>query len=152
MEHGHQLSSQTRKKGILPVKNNSVQFPTGDPFDDPAWKKSEKKPRRSGGRHIGCPVAWFAWVFPLVRSKEQLLVALYLYKRCHVCGRSTVSVPTGDLTEFGLSRFAKYRALAVLEGAGIVRVEERADGQTTMVTLIHWPNPPPPVPSGAHLA
>ena len=81
--------------------------------------------KRRHSRHIGCPVDWLAWVLPLVRSKEQLALALYLYRRCHVCHSNTVTVPTEELEELGLGRWAKYRLLVSLEQAGILRAVEQ---------------------------
>ena len=38
-------------------------FEAGDPFEDPAWKETEKpKRKRRNGRLIGCPLPWFVWV------------------------------------------------------------------------------------------
>ena len=31
-----------------------------------------------GDRHIGCPLWWFKLVFPIVRGKNELAVALYI--------------------------------------------------------------------------
>ena len=87
-------------------------------------------------------MAWFAWVLPLVRGKEQLALALYLYRRCYVCGSRTVTVPTGELEEIGIGRWGKYRLLPTLEQVGIVRVEETRNGQAGKVTLLHWPDAP----------
>jgi hypothetical protein len=96
-------------------------FEDRDPFDDPNWQKTTK-PRRRAERLIGCPMPWFAWALPLVKSKEQLAVALYLYRRCCICRSSTVTVPTNELEEIGISRVAKYRLLLALEQAGAIRI------------------------------
>ena len=117
-------------------------FEAGDPFEDPAWKETEKpKRKRRNGRLIGCPLPWFVWVFPLVKSKEQLGVALYLYRRCCICSEATVTVPTAELTELRIGRWAKYRLLLSLEKAGILRIINH--GRRTMkVRLCYWPDPP----------
>jgi hypothetical protein len=114
-------------------------FVDGDPLEDPHGRKT-KKPKRSG-RLIGCPVPWFVWVFPLVKSKEQLALALYLYRRCCICNSDTVTVPSSEITELlDFSRWGKYRALLALEQAGILRREENG-GRTTKVRLCSWPDP-----------
>lgn len=115
-------------------------FVDGDSLEDPHWWKM-RKPKRSS-RLIGCPVSWFAWVFPLVKSKEQLAVALYLYRRCCICNSHTVTVPSNEITELlNFSRWGKYRTLLALEQAGILRREENG-GRTTKVRLCSWPDPP----------
>ena len=80
--------------------NKNTIFEDGDPFEDPHWRKTPE-PKRRSSRLIGCPVSWFAWVFPLAKSKEQLALALYLYRRCCVCRSDTVMVPTAELVELG---------------------------------------------------
>jgi hypothetical protein len=93
------------------------------------------------GRYIGCSVPWFMWVIRLVKSKEQLALALYLYRRCCVCHSDTVTVPTGELEELlDIGRWGKYRLLPALEQAGVLRVKE--NGRHTMkVQLCCWPDP-----------
>ena len=122
-------------------------FEQGDPFADPAWKEEEKpkrQPKRSlSAQYVGCPLEWLLWVSRLTTSKQQLLVALYLYRRCHLCHSRTVDVPTRDLAEnWGIGRTTKYRALSRLEQTGVVEVSSRT-GRTIKVTLTHWPDPPP---------
>lgn len=122
-------------------------FEDGDPFADPAWKAAEKpkRKRKGNGRHIGCPIDWLKWVHPLLLSKQQLLLALLLYRRCSLCNSSTITVPGSDLAELGLSRFSKSRWLYRFEQLGILHVEEQPQiGRALQVTLLHWPDPPPP--------
>jgi hypothetical protein len=88
--------------------------------------------------HIGCPVEWFIWVIELVTSKEQLVLALYLYRRACILRSATVTVPSGELATFGFGRWSKYRLLVALEEHGIVRVEQR-NGRSLKVTLVRWP-------------
>jgi hypothetical protein len=119
-------------------------FEQGDLFEDSTWKKEspKRKPKRSLRAHyVGCPLEWLQWVARLTKSKQQLLLALYLYRRCHVCHSRTVDVPTRDLAEnWGISRTTKYRVLSRFEQAGVVTVSSRT-GRTIKVTLIHWPDP-----------
>ena len=118
-------------------------FKDGDPFKDPHWQKV--KPKRSS-RHIGCPTPWFTWLFDRVgdQGKNQLGVALYLYRRCCICNNDTVTVPNGEIEELlNISRWAKCRALRGLELAEVIRRIGR-DGwrHATKIQLCHWPHPP----------
>ena len=114
-------------------------FEDGDPFADPRWQKTTK-PRRSG-RHIGCPTPWFAWVLPRVKSRDQLALALYLYRRCCICNSSTVTVPNSEIAElFDISRWGKCRLLRTLERAGVL--ERLENGRRVVrVRLCAWPEP-----------
>jgi hypothetical protein len=113
-------------------------FEDGDPFQDPAWRKV--KPRRAQ-RMIGCPLSWFEWVVPLVKSKGQLAFVLLLYRRCCICKSATVTVPTYEFESLGISRQGKYRLLLASEQAGVIRVEATQRGQVGKVTLVNWPEP-----------
>jgi hypothetical protein len=88
--------------------------------------------------HIGCPVEWFIWAIGLTRSKEQLALALYLYRRACILRSATVTVPSQELAAFGFGRWSKYRLLVALEEHGVVRVEQR-NGRSLKVTLARWP-------------
>jgi hypothetical protein len=112
----------------------------GDPFDDPLWKAAEKAARaprrRRNETHIGCPMWWLAWVFPLARSSEQLVVALYLYRLRVVRRSKTITVSNRNLErDLGINRYTKYRALTKLEQAGVLTIEQR-DGRAVKVTLL----------------
>jgi hypothetical protein len=86
-------------------------------------------------KHIGCPVAWLKRVLPLVKSKEQLAVAMWLHRRRAVCHSNTFTVPDKELfEELGVTRFVKYRTLRHLEGAGLVAVA-RNGHLVTRVTM-----------------
>lgn len=113
-------------------------FEADDPFDNPAWKEAEKPERRQRTDHyIGCPVAWLKRVLPLVKSKEQLAIAIYLHRRHAVCGSKVFTVPNRELyEELGLSRFAKYRTLRYLERVGVIAIFEH--GRTTMRVSLLW--------------
>jgi len=117
-------------------------FENGDPFADPAPPKATKPKRRS--RMIGCPVSWISWVFPRIsdQGKNQLAIALYLYRRCCICGSDTVTVPNNEIEEiFGIDRFAKSRALRGLERREVLWIVE-PDRKLTKVRLRAWPDPP----------
>jgi CRP-like cAMP-binding protein len=79
-----------------------------------------------GARHIGCPLAWFRLVFSVVHGKNELAVALYLYRLRMVRRSRTVAVSNVRLlAELGVDRFAKYRALGRLADAGIITIRRR---------------------------
>lgn len=114
-------------------------FDDSDPFDDPAWQRTADMAGalpRPGKGYITCPLTWLARVRPLVRSADQLLVLLVLYRRCLVQRRKTVDLPNGELTELGIGRMTKYRTLLLLEEAEAITIETRND-QSIRVTL-HW--------------
>lgn len=73
-------------------------------------------------RYIGCPLEWLKRVLPLVRSKEQLAVAIWLHRRRAICRTELFTVPNQDLHACGISRKVKYRTLECLERAGAVGV------------------------------
>ena len=121
--------------------SNELFADGGDPLGgDPHWRKGRKLKR--GGRHMGCSLPWFVWVIPLVQSKEQLGLALYLYRRCFICKSDTVTVPNNELRDLmDISRFGKCRMLKSMEEAGVLQILENGQ-QTTKVRLCSWPNPP----------
>jgi hypothetical protein len=81
---------------------------------------------RDDTRHIGCLIKWLKLVLPVIRSKNELVVALYLYRLQVVRRSKTISVSNEWLRDvFGIARFVKYRALERLMKAGLVKVERR---------------------------
>jgi hypothetical protein len=80
-------------------------------------------------------------MFPLVKSQEQLAMALYLYRRCCVCCSDTVTVPTHELVELGFGRWGKYQLLLALEQAGVLPIKQNGR-HTLKVQLCCWPGPP----------
>jgi hypothetical protein len=76
-------------------------------------------------RHIGCPLSWFKRVLPVVRGKNELAVALYIYRLRIVQHSQTVVVSNAPLlSELGIDRFAKHRALRRLAAAGIISLKQ----------------------------
>ena len=118
-------------------------FVDGDPLEDPHWRKTPKAKRSS--RHMGCPLPWFVWMLPLVKSKDQLAMALYLYRRCCICNSDTVTVPNDEVEELlDFSRWAKCRALSGLEQARVLRrIGRNGWRHATKIQLCCWPGPPP---------
>jgi hypothetical protein len=71
-------------------------------------------------------------------------VAVLLHYAAGVTRRSTVTVSSKLLAEFGIDRHSSYRALQALEAAGLVGVQRRK-GKKPLVTII----PLGPSPAGA---
>ena len=88
-------------------------------------RRGRRRPHNShhDDRHIGCPLAWFRQVFPVVRGKNELAVALWLYRLRSIRRSQTITVSNGPLAELGIDRFAKYRALRRLAKAGLIRIK-----------------------------
>lgn len=98
--------------------------------------KAEPK-KRHAHHHIGCPVEWLKRVIPVVRSKEQLAVALWLQRRHAVCRSELFEVPNKTLhEELGLSREVKYKTLWRLEKAGAIAVVH--DNKRSLQVRILW--------------
>jgi hypothetical protein len=92
--------------------------------------------RKRGGRMVGAPVAFLAEVCRRTKGRAPLAVALLIYRRTVVCGSRTVTVPGAELVELGITRQQKYRGLARLEAAGIIRVEKGETGRAVRVALL----------------
>ena len=112
-------------------------FEDGDPFDDPCWREAGlvANTRPTEG-YVAVPLSWLVRVRPLVRSADQFLVLLLLYRRCLMSRSRTATLPNGELAAFGISRQTKYRLLAWLQSEGAATVEAR-NGRAVQVTL-HW--------------
>jgi hypothetical protein len=100
-----------------------------------AGRQSTKHARHSTSRHIGCPLSWFRLVFPVVHGKNELAVALFIYRLCAVHRSKTVAVANAHLlSELGIDRFAKYRALQRLAKVGLITIEYH-NKRTLKITL-----------------
>jgi len=85
--------------------------------------RAAPKQRQQADRLLGCPLEWAKRVIPVVQSKEQLAVAIWLHRRRAVCKSELFDVPNDTLhQELGLSRFVKYRTLRCLKRAGAIAV------------------------------
>ena len=116
-------------------------FKEGDPFDDPRWPEAGlmvNTPPRPGEGYVAVPLAWLVRVRPLVRSADQFLVLLLLYRRCLMSRSRTVTLPNGELATVGISRQTKYRLLAWLQSEGAATVEA-PNGRAVRVTLNWFP-------------
>jgi hypothetical protein len=118
-------------------------FLDGNPLDDPAWQEAERYAREAdeGLRYrpkgyVACPLSWMRQVLPLVHSPHQMVVAQLVY----TCSRTNSLNPirNSELSKLGISRFAKYKAIASLEEAGLIEVDRR-NGRTLSVRLLWMP-------------
>ena len=91
--------------------------------------------RKRGRRHVGFPLEFLIDVCRLTEGRTALVVAEIIYRRTHVWGSPTVTLPTGDLAELGIDRRRKNEALARLEAAGLIRIESMPTGCSAKVTL-----------------
>jgi hypothetical protein len=88
-------------------------------------------------RFIGCPIWWLRRVRPAVTKRDQLVVAIYLWRRRVVCGnRETFDVPNGELKAWGISRKIKYRTLDLLAAAGLIKVARHSAKAALTVTIL----------------
>jgi hypothetical protein len=77
--------------------------------------------RRRADQYIGCPLEWLKRILPLVKSPEQLAVAIWLHRRRAVCRNEVFTVPNQELhAELDIGRLVKYRTLKRLEKVGAI--------------------------------
>jgi hypothetical protein len=95
---------------------------------------------KRGRRHVGAPLSFLVDVCQRTDGRTALIVALYVYRRTHVCRSQTVTLPAGELADLGVGLRQKNKALAKLEAAGLVRLEKVAPGRATKVTLTWQPS------------
>jgi hypothetical protein len=117
------------------VKSFTERFRSKNAPPHTTTKRQKPAHRPRAKRLIGAPLEFVADVCRLTEGRAALVVALYIYRRVHVCGDRTVTLPSGELTELGIDRSYKRRALIKLQRAGLIQVET-ARGQTARVTLI----------------
>ena len=109
---------------------------------DPLWQTAgllAKAPPRPAEGYITVPLAWLARVLLVIRTPTQLVVAEMIYRECLLRRSKTVPLSNGDLGELGISRYAKYRALAWLREAGVIAIEEANTRRSVRVTLLWFP-------------
>jgi hypothetical protein len=103
------------------------------------WQQAElmaNAPPRPAKGYVVVPLHWLARMRPKIRSVEQFVVLLLLYRQCLLRRSKTVVLPNSELVALGISRYGKYRALSRLVDAGAVTFETR-NGRASRVTL-HW--------------
>jgi hypothetical protein len=94
---------------------------------------------KRGVRLVAFPWAFLVDVNRLTEGRTTLNVAMYIYRRTHVCHSQTVMLPIGELGELGIDRKRRHEALTMLEAAGLVRLERMAPGRSAKVTLTWKP-------------
>jgi len=118
-----------------------------DPFEnvenDPLWQMAgllaNTPPKPVSKGHGVYSLPWLARVLPVVRSADQLVVALLLYRECLLRRSNTVALSNGELRNLGVSRQTKYRALEELREAGAIAIEESNTRCSVRVTLLWFP-------------
>ena len=95
-------------------------------------------------RLMGAPLEFWADVCRLTGGRTTLVVAMSVYRRVQVCSSQTVTLPSGELAELGITRQKKQKALIDLELVGLVRVEN-VNGRTARITL-KWQSSGPASP------
>jgi hypothetical protein len=99
--------------------------------------RRRKRPKDPTEHFFGCPIWWLKLVRPLIHSKDQLIVAVYLYRRYVVCGcNKDFDVPNTELATFGVGRQTKYDTIAILEAAAIIAVKRHGKRTPTITILV----------------
>ena len=114
-----------------------------DVENDPLWQRAvllaDAPPRPLSKGHGVYSLPWLARVLPVIRTPTQLVVALLLYRESLMRRSNTVALSNGELRKLGISRYAKYRALAWLRGAGVIAIEESNTRRSVRVILLWFP-------------
>jgi hypothetical protein len=112
-----------------------------DAEDHPLWRAAElmaEAPPRPAKGYITCSLAWAGRISPLLRSVEQFLILLIIYRRCLLARSRTVPLPSGELKALGIHPRTKSRSLAYFSEVGLVSVEVQ-NGRVPHVTLLDFP-------------
>ena len=90
---------------------------------------------RQTRRFLRGPIPWEWLCRASCLPGAALAVAVALWHLVGIKRAKTIGLGNALVTELGVQRHAKYRALAALESAGLVRVD-RHTGRNPVVTLI----------------
>ena len=106
---------------------------------DPKKRLTELKAKGSVTRKKARPFAKVyldtaARAFTAVKS-QKAMVWVWLLHRAWKRQSQTITVPSGELTKFGVNRESKRRALRQLEAAGLISIDQRSR-KTPLVTLL----------------
>src|SRR5262245_35351565 len=91
--------------------------------------------RKSLGRYLKGPIPWDWVVRASMLLGKALTVGLCLWRISGATKSKTVVLANHELEPFGIGRSTKSRALAELEGAGLIRTERRP-GRWSEITLL----------------
>jgi hypothetical protein len=109
---------------------------------DPLWQRAgllaNASPRPAEG-YITVPLAWLARMLPVVRTPTHLVLAMLIYRECLMRRSNSVALSNGELRKLGISRYAKYRALAWLRETGGIAIERANARRSVRVTLLWFP-------------
>jgi hypothetical protein len=107
-------------------------------LDPAAVKPADHRPRATkDDKHIGCPLWWLQCVLPVVKSKQQLAVAIYFWRRWIVCGKRKIfDVPNGELKALKISRQTKYRTAELLAAAGLMGIHRGSIKDALALTIL----------------
>lgn len=96
-------------------------------------RRARRGQRAIRNQHCKIPIPWLERAASL--PGRSLHAGIAVWTIVNVTGCATVPLSNLGSLQFGLDRNAKYRALAWLEGAGLVRVERKL-GRAPMVTIL----------------
>ena len=110
---------------------------TGHPHIRPTETKVELASvrRKVASRFVPpMPLSWFQRACRLPGKAS--IVATAAWYRSKLAGRGEFALSQAALTEFGVSRQARYRALEALEGAGLISVRRRPHRNPLVTVLV----------------
>lgn len=122
-----------------------------EPFDPEQFRvperasiepRARRRPPRPGPKEwfLKGPIPWNWLSRASMAGGKTLTVAVGLWFRAGLTKSREVKLTKRVLFDLGLSRFAVYRGLLALEGAGLV-VLDRRRGRKAIVTLLDAPAP-----------
>jgi hypothetical protein len=88
-------------------------------------QRTAKSAAKDSDRFFGCPMWWLDAVLPIVKSKGELVVAIYLFRLRSVRHSKTVDVSNEWLLAHGIGRYTKSRVFRRLTQAGLIRVKQK---------------------------
>ncbi len=102
-----------------------------------AWVRKQR--RRRAARFLKGPIKLDLLHRAAQLPGKALAVFLAVRHRADLRCSAKVTLPTNYLALWGVGRDAKSRALAALEGAGLIRIVDRQPGHSTVVALVDTP-------------
>jgi hypothetical protein len=87
------------------------------------------------GRHLKGPIPWDWVVQAAMLPGKALVVGLCLWRISGATKSKTVVLANRELEPFAIGRSTKARALAALEGAGLIRTERRPGRWSEIILL-----------------